>query len=491
MKKILLMFISGIGILTAGYLLMQLLAWGTNLPTFRLSKFMAFYVPLLIFLVVLLTRRDPLGFLLLILVFLLPVLGFKVPPARLGITALDIVNVTVFVLVLYRKYVKRSPIDFLPSLTPLAPVIALIPSVVFSIKPDTSLVCFARLITFYVLFMALFHYFQDPSWRRRFIQGIAISLLLVSISVIAEKTFGINLSLGYHPGKITESGLLIIRRYSGFFQDPQKAAQFMSCLSAFLAILVCRRVVGRSFSGLVCGTAVALSIPAILITASRASILAGLPVVMGAIVFFNRLSLAPRIVLSSVLAALVILFAAIAPLAVVSEGLAPLTVRARLDKSGEALRGRMKIWTETWHIFTERPITGIGLGTYQEYLMRENPRLRSFHEQGGYVPNMPESGYLKILYEGGLVGALGCVVLLGGAIFLVGRSIRRYGNTPVADVVWAALFGLLVFLATFTTIFTISDPRNAMIPIILLLPIIQHGTRKSGPEVPLQEGVKG
>jgi len=477
-KKFLRLLLFGGLVPPAVLLTARVVEWGTSLPTFSTAKFMAFYVPFLAFLAVLVTRRDPLSFLLLALVVLLPVLGFKVPPARLRVTGVDIFSLAITSLVLYRKFVQRSPLTLVPHSILLVSIAAFIPSVALSIQPAISLVCLARLASYYFLFVALYWYFGEPSWRRKFLLSLAACVLLVSLSVIAERAAGVNLSLGYHPGKISESGLLIIRRYSGFFQDPQKAAQFISCLSAFLAVLVSRRVIRGWFASLLSWAAVIVSVPAVLITESRASILVGLPVIVGAPIFFSRLKLAPRIAVSSAAVALILFFVAIYPIHVSCGGQFVRAIRARLERSGYDLSVRIRIWRGSWHIFQKRPIVGIGLGTYQEYLMRENPKLRAFHKQGGFVPNMPESGYLKVLYEGGIIGAMGCVGLIGSTVFLFLGMLRINWNTAVADMAWAALFGLLIFLVTFTTIFTISDPRNAIVPVILLLPIFYFKRRE-------------
>ncbi len=487
MKKILIFFTGGIVFFICVYILARLMAWGTSLPTFSILKFMAFYVPLLLFLCFLMTRSDQLGSLLLISIALIPVLGFKVPPARIGITGLDVVTLTVTLLIIYRRYLKQELIDLFPSTLLILPICMIIPSVIFSIEPITSFLCFIRIIAFYFLLVALLHYFQDKSWRNRFFEALVFSLFLTSASVILERLTGINLSLGYHPGKITESGMIIIRRYSGFFQDPQKAAQFMACTAAYVVVLVCRGIIHERKQILFSWITLTISVIAILITATRASILAGLPLIIGTAVFFNRFRPIYKLIFTCVVVATMIaLICFISPRRTI-DYLLPQSARARLEHRRQAFLGRLQIWQKTWHIFKEKPITGIGLGNYQEYLMRENPTLRSLHRLGGYVPNMPESGYLKILYEGGILGALGCLFLIGGIVYSGFKIVTTKSTQRGRVLVWSTLFGLAVFMATFLTVFTISDPRNAILPLLLFLPILHLSKNRLEKEVAKKE----
>ena len=113
--------------------------------------------------------------------------------------------------------------------------------------------------------------------------------------------------------------------------------------------------------------------------------------------------------------------------------------------------------------------------------MRRNPQLRRIHDKGGYVPGQPESGYLTILYEMGLLGALGFVLVLISTVGHIVRNLVVGDNFHFRSYTWAVVAGSTVYFLCFLTLFTPSDARNAILPVILLavLPSIEEKWGKS------------
>ena len=145
----------------------------------------------------------------------------------------------------------------------------------------------------------------------------------------------------------------------------------------------------------------------------------------------------------------------------------PIEVVKRFEKTESSFEGRFQVWKDSWHVFLDNPLTGIGPGTYQEYLMRKTPQLRRAKEKGAFVPRQPENGYLKILYETGLLGIVGIFYFLWGFGKQLYKNLQQKNEIEVVSRSLAMGLGLLVFLATFITLFTISDARNAIIPVLL------------------------
>jgi len=92
-----------------------------------------------------------------------------------------------------------------------------------------------------------------------------------------------------------------------------------------------------------------------------------------------------------------------------------------------------------------------------------------------YIPDQPESGYLKILYEGGIAGSLAALLVAGDAlrraitVVVAGSNV----NPDVRTEGIAALAGLMTFAVTFVTLFTVSDGRIAGI-LAFFLAVIWH-----------------
>ncbi|HVS23765.1 MAG TPA: hypothetical protein VMU03_08595, partial [Gammaproteobacteria bacterium] len=101
-----------------------------------------------------------------------------------------------------------------------------------------------------------------------------------------------------------------------------------------------------------------------------------------------------------------------------------------------------------------------------------------------YIPDQPESGYLKILYETGIVGSLSLLLLIGDALGRGISGIRSRGKeSDERTEVIAALCGLCTLAVTFFTLFTFSDPRVAAVFAFFLAILVHHSARtESSPD---------
>jgi len=157
----------------------------------------------------------------------------------------------------------------------------------------------------------------------------------------------------------------------------------------------------------------------------------------------------------------------------------PSAISERFLQSQAEFENRFAIWFDTWNMFADHPITGIGLGSFQSYLIETQPTVYNYYDIGTaagvtYIPDQPESGYLKILYEGGIAGSIAALLVVGDALrraiaVIAGSDTNSDARTEGI----AALAGLLTFGATFVTLFTVSDGRIAAI-LAFLLAVIWH-----------------
>src|SRR5258706_4619415 len=125
-------------------------------------------------------------------------------------------------------------------------------------------------------------------------------------------------------------------------------------------------------------------------------------------------------------------------------------------------------------MFADHPLTGIGPGSFRAYLIETQPTVLDHYGYGAetgiaYIPDQPESGYLKILYEGGIAGSIAGLILAGDALRRAISVITgNHADSDARTEGIAALAGLITFAVTFVTLFTVSDARIAAIFAFLL-----------------------
>ncbi len=141
---------------------------------------------------------------------------------------------------------------------------------------------------------------------------------------------------------------------------------------------------------------------------------------------------------------------------------------------------RVNIWHESWRAFQNYGdmVTGIGPGNYKELIIRADPELRAEKAAGRYVPNQPESGYLKIFYETGLFSLAGLFLFMIGIVHKAAKSFFASEHTESTNIAISASFALFAFSLGFVTLFTVTDERNLIIFTIMyaLLSFLQKNT---------------
>jgi len=158
----------------------------------------------------------------------------------------------------------------------------------------------------------------------------------------------------------------------------------------------------------------------------------------------------------------------------------PTALTARLYYVPSDFENRFMIWFDTWDMFADHPLTGIGLDSFQSYLIKTRPGVSNFYGIGKaqgveYIPNQAENGYLTIFYEGGLAGSIAALLVVGDALRRALAVVVNRGTIARArSECIAALAGLLTFGGTFMTLFTASDARTAGMFAFFLAVIWHH-----------------
>lgn len=445
--------------------------WATELETFSILKLAAFFGPLAIALAVIFLSRRPAWAVFSGMLFLFPFLGLIMPPARLGMTAFHFMAAPMLVLVLAGQLTREG--QWIPMFSRdlrdvWLPLLLLLPSVLFAFDAQRSLVEWIALWGYYVTFVVGASYLSDERNLQTAQTVLAASLAVMALAIIIQKVAGVSLAALYSERGLESTGGMLIRRGSGLFQDPQKAGQAIAMLIAFLTVTWQRHSVPRGWRRLLVAGAIALAIPALFLTVSRLAIAMGLFCLVVGFVLLGRQSVPVRLLgwISGVAA--LIIGAALWGSSTLVEML-PVDLQSRALALDESVAVRLSVWAESFHIYTDNPLFGIGPGNYREYFLMENPAFsaaaRGFSRM--VVPDQPESGYLKILYE---VGTFGFLATLSVAVYMA-RLIVANIQSPLPDVVsrgWAMALASGAFLATFGTLFTLSDSRNAFLLVVFL-----------------------
>ena len=437
-----------------------------NLFGDRAAYYIAFFGLIGAAILVAATRKEPLRFVFLALIAAFPIASALVPPGRLGLTVFDVVMLILAIALIGRSLVSspaaRQPL--FPTRSLLIAWVLCIPCVVFSQFPADSALAFVLMFATYVFFLLCLDELRRERGFERLLALLCCVAIVFAIGTLIDYEWRVNLSLrGSGLNTLTYEEGIEVFRAGGFFQDPQRCGTFFAVLITFLLVVAVRgRLKEPGLRALVWLT-IAAGLAALFMTISRSAILSCLLMSAVALFAFNAWSWH----LKAAIAATVIVLAT-----VVSQtsfdtwvGLLPITAQTRLLQIPEGLETRVDIWFDTWDMFEKHPATGIGLGSFRPYLLQTRPGVTDYYGIGaasgvGYIPDQPESGWFKILYEGGVVGTLAALLVAGDAI----RRALRGAAGAIADAKTeciAAFAALLTFAVTFTTLWTVGDPRIA------------------------------
>lgn len=430
-----------------------------------------------------LTRQEPLRFAFLALIFCFPVAAAQIPPGRFGIIAFHAV-MTVLTIGLVGTRLTRSAAaaaPLFPTRSLLLACLLVIPCIAFSQYPLWSLREFMlKNLTVYIFLLFALEELKRDKGFERLVLLLSIVLLFMACGLYADYFLQMNLSLqgsNLNQSSISESGLAIYRA-GGFFQDPQRAGAYLACMITFLLLLSAR---GR-FDGLkmrfLVWAAIAASLGALATTISRSAILACLSISALTLFLFNKWNAAGKLlVMGSMMAVAAAM--ALTPMATWLDIL-PASVQERFLHTNEEFDHRLTIWFDTWDMFADHPVTGIGIASFRPYLIETRPAVFNYYDIGtaegvSYIPDQPESGYLKILYEGGILGSLAALLVVGDALrrsiaVLADGKTEANARTELI----AALAALATFGTTFVTLYTSGDERIAALFAVFLAVILHR-----------------
>lgn len=419
-----------------------------------------------------LTRPQPLRVAFLVLMAVLPFVSMLMPPGRLGLTVFDVATLLLTIgLLLHKAFVQDSNAPLFPAPSLAWIWLLLVPCVVFARHPLAAARGLLLIFAAYVFFWFVLQELRRPGGPERLVSLLCMTAIIVSAGLFIDYAFHINLSLrGNNPNQLTFTAGRYIWRAGGFFQDPQRAGAFLASLLMFLLVLGIRgRFQGPRLRLLLWGT-ITIALAALFLTVSRAAILTFLTVGVVSLVAMNRWPLFLKL---GGIAGLLLMVVGVIVAPEFWLGLLPASLADRVAASQDEMQARIAIWANTWEMFAGRPVTGIGMEGFAQYLIDTRPGTTDYfglEESTGmsYIPDQPESGYLKILYETGILGSAATLLLIGATLRRATRALIGATDAEARSEVIAALASLAVFAGTFVTLFTISDPRLLALFAILL-----------------------
>jgi O-antigen ligase len=427
-----------------------------------------------------LTRPEPLRFAFLAVVAVLPLLNFPIPPGRLRLTAFDVATVILTLAFLLHKMFAPPDADtrLFPARSLALVWLLLLPCAVLARYPVQSTVALALMFCAYVFFLFALHELRRPGGLERLAALLCAAVIVIFAGLCIDHYLHLNLSFGgSNPNQISRTGAMTVWRAGGFFQDPQKAGAFLATSMAFLLVLGVRgRFRGTWLQWLVWG-ALLVGVAGLMLTVSRAAMLSFVVVSAIALVLLSNWPVMLRMM---GIGAMVVLmtFVFLTPEVLVS--LLPEQVAARMADQQADWAFRKTIWFDTWDMFANQPLTGIGFGAFQHYLLDTRPMVFNYYGIGEgtgtmYVPDQPESGYFKIFYEAGILGSLAALILLVETLRRAGKGMLGHKTDPNARTeIAAALAGLISLGFTFAAQFTLGDARMLVLLLLVMAVIWRH-----------------
>ncbi|HEY7310619.1 MAG TPA: O-antigen ligase family protein [Gemmataceae bacterium] len=134
---------------------------------------------------------------------------------------------------------------------------------------------------------------------------------------------------------------------------------------------------------------------------------------------------------------------------------------------------RLALWSANLPGFKEFPLWGTGYGTFEftELLRRDDPR------QEGVLAVHAHNDYLEALLEGGIVGLLPLLLLVGLLFWFGYRAVRRQQRSSAGWLATGLFFGLVTLLIHSVVDFGLHVPAIAFLATVLLAHLAALGSR--------------
>jgi O-antigen ligase len=138
------------------------------------------------------------------------------------------------------------------------------------------------------------------------------------------------------------------------------------------------------------------------------------------------------------------------------------------DDLADAYAFRYAIWQDAFAIFQDHPFFGIGLGNYANYVSLHNPDQYWISDNEVTLYDHPESGYLKLLTEFGLIGFVAAMLFIVKPIY---GGIAMYFKTKDLSLV-ILVSSLFTWIIGFYTVYSLGDIRIKLLIVSIVCILI-------------------
>ena len=380
-----------------------------------------------------------------------PFLGIDLMPSIITFNLFDFLTITFMVLFFQKKeYPLRASkvFNYLFLLFIINLIIGLVLAEENTRETGTSVIQVFSLFIFVRIFTL--ELINSVSFKNEILLLLRGILIFSFIFLLCQFVFGPSFSFAKSENINVSGGGSF--RYPSFFQDPQKYAQFLAALS----FLMFMNFTSNGDSKLKSGVYLAvLSILSLLLTGGRAGLggwLAGIVLIL----FLGPAKYKGQILFAALLIGLFTLY---------FQEQIPIFKRAGLE---ESYLFRQSIWKDAIGIFEGHPFFGIGIGNYANYVSLHHPDQFWIHDNEITFYDHPESGYLKILVEQGIIGFSLLFILI---LYPVCASIIKYKKTKNIDNL-NLVAAIISWMIGFYTVYSFGDVRiKILISTILVLTV--------------------
>lgn len=291
---------------------------------------------------------------------------------------------------------------------------------------------------------------QEPTFIYDILKGLKFSCLFSLGFLALQLIFGLSVAL--YKLNLNASAYDSIIRYPSYFEDPQKYGQFLA-MSSFIFLI---ENPAKKINSLIGQALFFLVIIALFLTGVRAAF-TGLCVGMIILFLFGD----KKYKILGIACAVIVIITAV----FFANHFAIFNRGADVNDTASV---RYAYWEGAYKIFLQNPLLGIGIGNYQNYVsLHAQDQFWLFFGTYEYMDH-PESGYLKLLVE---FGVLGFILLLFLIFVPVINAFYVIINPVFADGKKILLFvsaSLICWLVAFVTVYSFSDLRIGIFVVTLI-----------------------
>lgn len=425
------------------------------IPTIAILIFLSF-IGLMFF-----TKEDKNRTYIKLILLVYPLMATYILPGGIGINNFDLISVVFFV-----AFYKRKKNENFNYYNFILFCILLITSIIGcamaeNITTETFRSFFELFAIFIFSKILLEECLYEPSFFYEVIDCLKITVI-VSLCFLAGQfifgmTFTINRELNVN---VFQDNLL---RYPGFFQDPQKFGQFLAA-SSFLFLIKKpdeEKLPTKNYVLLL------FTLIALLYTGGRAAS-GGWVLGFALIVMFGNSKLKLYSILLASIMVLVIFY--------FKDNFALFN---RGDNLSDSYDWRHAIWMDAIGIVKNNFFFGIGSGNYANYVSIHNPN-QSFIVNNQVINyDQPESGYLKLLTEYGIIGFISIFLLI---ITPMINSFVTYLKTKDTTLL-LLISPVICWMVSYYTVYSFGDIRIQIIIVTITCMSIAYCRQIKNPEL--------